>query len=866
MRFLELHADNFGPLKDQHFEMHSDVFVVVGQNEAGKSSFHAALESILYGFEASSRDKHPLAQFRPGQDLELRAKVQLDNSSILDVRRVLMTQGKLVVTDGEGQEVHKSSNNEALSSMQSVPRTLFQAVYSLTANDTDMQRDDVRGHIRELLLGETGLRGARPITQVRDKVDGDMQDLWREDQRGTPRSKDLRKKLKQARKEQRAAKQADRELREAKRELDGLGPQRETDQRRLGALRTELEELSFHREWHAYLAKQASVDLVDERLVDCPAEWKQEALSNPGELEKTRNKLAHQLTEPRERLNMEPCALSAAQELCIDKEAAIETVLGQVADRKDLLRTAHLAQQGLTESTRGLDENLRRLGADEHARKALAAFPLNTLRADADQWDAELEQFELDSMERAASPLWILGVLIGIGGAVLQGMQLGPAWASLSATVVGFGFAIICFLRPTHATNDAERPGLPMSSAGLLAGLGLQDEPIRSPQALSRIAEQLEDGQQHLASARGHMQDRKEALGELEALESAWKCLAGNLGVQAQDLEALPNELRQAIKLAQQAEREVTQDGHQRETARVQLRGLEPQWKTCDNKLQITRELLATAFPDMADLNQAFEAWDELGRKRVSAKDDQLRLQSNPYFARRSEHGELPTSSDPGELRLAIEALEESTKEQSVRIGELKQRLASDRTAHLARAEETIMALEAELQVTHEQRDELALLAQILKQAEANYRQENEPDVLNKAGEYLCAISQGRYTSLSYPPDDHGHPDEGCLQVHSVEDGLRDVAKPLSRGTQEQIYLALRLGTLDYLDDGREKLPLILDEALVHWDHDRRKSLYAVLETVAKKRQLVLFTCHESFATEVEDAMGARLIRLPERV
>ena len=51
------------------------------------------------------------------------------------------------------------------------------------------------------------------------------------------------------------------------------------------------------------------------------------------------------------------------------------------------------------------------------------------------------------------------------------------------------------------------------------------------------------------------------------------------------------------------------------------------------------------------------------------------------------------------------------------------------------------------------------------------------------------------------------------------------VGAPLSRGTREQIYLCLRLGTLDYLDRGRESLPLLLDEALVHWDAKRRQQL-----------------------------------------
>jgi uncharacterized protein YhaN len=870
VRFLELQVDNFGPLKNLQCEMHSDVFVVVGHNEAGKSSFHAALETILYGFEFSSREKHPLAQFRSGDDLEVRAKVQLDDQSTLSVRRVLMTQGKLEILDADGQVQHSSSNNEPLPVMQSVPRSLFQAVYSLTANDTDMQKDDVRVHIRELLLGETGLRGARPISTVRSEVERDMQALWRADLRGIPLSKDLTHKLKQAKKDKRAAKEIDRELREAKREFECLGLERDANQTRLIELRTQLEELSFHREWRAYQAKQASVDLIDTRLVNGPQEWTPEALSNPAELEKKLESIAKQLVGPRDRLTRPTQGMSADQALCLEREAAIETVLGQISDRKDLLRTQSLAQQGLLECTRALDECLHRMGAKNDARKTLGAFPVGTLQADADHWDANLEQFEVDSMEREASPYWILGAVVGVAGVVAQGVHLGPSWAALGATLLGFGLAIVCFLRPTRPSLHDPRPELPENSAELLKSLGLQDKSPRTPQLLSRIADQLAEGQRHLSEARKHLQTKKGALGNLETLEGEWRQLAETLGLTSTGMEALPSEFRQALKRAEQAKQYVKEDAHEREMAAGQCKVLQPQWDACEQKIEIARALLTTAFPDLADLNQAFAAWSELGRKRTSAEDDWVRLQASPSY--RAGH-EIPASgeagsshSDPQELRLAIEALEETTKVQSVRLGALEERLASDRTAHFARAGERVVELEAQLQDTQKSRDQLALLGRVLQTAEARYREKNEPDVLSKAGEYLREISQGRYTALVYPAGEDGNPNEGCLQVLSVTDGLRDVAKPLSRGTQEQIYLALRLGTLDYLDEGREKLPLVLDEALVHWDHDRRASLYAVLKNVAKKRQVILFTCHQSFATEVQEAMGARLIQLPNRM
>lgn len=72
----------------------------------------------------------------------------------------------------------------------------------------------------------------------------------------------------------------------------------------------------------------------------------------------------------------------------------------------------------------------------------------------------------------------------------------------------------------------------------------------------------------------------------------------------------------------------------------------------------------------------------------------------------------------------------------------------------------------------------------------------------------------------------------------------------------------LRLGTLDHLDAGRERLPLLLDEALVHWDEGRRQALYPLLARVAEVRQVVLFTCHPALAEEARERLGARVLEL----
>ncbi|MBT8337817.1 MAG: hypothetical protein KJO11_14525, partial [Gemmatimonadetes bacterium] len=92
-------------------------------------------------------------------------------------------------------------------------------------------------------------------------------------------------------------------------------------------------------------------------------------------------------------------------------------------------------------------------------------------------------------------------------------------------------------------------------------------------------------------------------------------------------------------------------------------------------------------------------------------------------------------------------------------------------------------------------------------------------------------------------------------------DGPREVAEPLSTGTREQVYLALRLALVAHLDEGGERLPLFFDEVFVNWDPERRERGLDLLVRTAAERQVFLFTCHPDWADRAV-ARGATRWRL----
>jgi uncharacterized protein YhaN len=156
------------------------------------------------------------------------------------------------------------------------------------------------------------------------------------------------------------------------------------------------------------------------------------------------------------------------------------------------------------------------------------------------------------------------------------------------------------------------------------------------------------------------------------------------------------------------------------------------------------------------------------------------------------------------------------------------------------------------------ERDRLALLESILARAEREFREEHQPDVLRRASDYFAKITDGRYRRIDVVDDD-----KGLLGV--TLDGRSEpieVGDPISRGTLDQIFLCLRLGMLDHLDEDRERLPLILDDALLRMDDQRRCAVYAVLRSMAPTRQVWILTCHRALADEVESNLKVTRIDL----
>ena len=232
--------------------------------------------------------------------------------------------------------------------------------------------------------------------------------------------------------------------------------------------------------------------------------------------------------------------------------------------------------------------------------------------------------------------------------------------------------------------------------------------------------------------------------------------------------------------------------------------------------------------------------------------------------------GETPVTVTPLARRLA-EACEATERLRATH------RLAADRRAGIAAKvdatarDRSTEALQAELaDVEHQlagQLDRRRLLERtglLLEETRLTVARDHQPPVLRDASHWLSRLTDGRHTAITTTID------EACLEVHD-RDG--NVCKPerLSRGTREQVFLALRLALVRDLQRHGVPLPLVMDDALVNFDDDRARSAARVLvEFVSDQpgeRQMLVFTCHAHVAEIFAEANAhVRSLSDPNRV
>jgi len=130
--------------------------------------------------------------------------------------------------------------------------------------------------------------------------------------------------------------------------------------------------------------------------------------------------------------------------------------------------------------------------------------------------------------------------------------------------------------------------------------------------------------------------------------------------------------------------------------------------------------------------------------------------------------------------------------------------------------------------------DGLTIAMTALKDANARLQERFSPELNALASQYLARLTGDAYSSLTLNRELEG-------TAQRAGDILPHSALYLSRGTADQLYLAVRLAICALCLE--EKPPIVLDDALAAFDDERLALALKLLKELAGEQQVLLFSC-----------------------
>jgi len=235
----------------------------------------------------------------------------------------------------------------------------------------------------------------------------------------------------------------------------------------------------------------------------------------------------------------------------------------------------------------------------------------------------------------------------------------------------------------------------------------------------------------------------------------------------------------------------------------------------------------------MEDWNNAVAAWDACYAARREASRAGSHYESLQALVKpvpEPEREDMLTQPEEETRQLLVDCTGELQRLQN-RMGQYQGRMEAlgERGALQKQLKQAVKRI-AKLESTY---TALVIAQETLTQARDELQRRFAPKITKRAQQFMSAMTDGRYSSITMDT-------EFGLRTSTEEENTLRNALWRSDGTMDQLYLSLRLAVAEVLTP---EAPLILDDALVRFDDERMKKTVAILEEMARQKQVILFSC-----------------------
>jgi len=894
MQIRDIHIEGFGHFRDRKVGgFRPGLNVIHGPNETGKTTLLELVRRVLFGFPDRRENTNFYGiQPGPGQGGRLSCVTQ-KGETIHISRQPGASGGAVIIGTGAGD----SSGDAVLAGyLGHASKDIFRNIFAFTIDELQsldsLSDKDTQGRLYGAGLGSLSLASAE------SEIEKMTQELFK------PRGSAQRIALAHKRIRELALKLQDIQ--------DGLGAydrkmgELDALRQRAGRLGQEIDELETRRH-----ALQTRVDLYPVALEGQKAEEELAALEEISDFpEQGLETLARHASEEKSlgqqigdlrgdlTLNEQRLAGLVVDQGLLGREAEILALKEATQEIRNALRDRPALERERDAASERIGENARQIGAhwDEarimnfpwtEADRAAVLKQQRELEAARAEMAAAREKLNYHREQMAAGRArhpHVPGGIAFLAWALLGGGAAGALWGlaageRLFALAMGLllaaGAGLLVLKRrakPPAQEDDPqenmlrERLRLAEQNAAELSGrwrgwlaekgLDAELEPADAERAAGLIREVRARIQE-----RDRISERIARMGEtLDGAARRVRTFFPASPPAADDVPARIQHLGQALDAARTGQREAaTLQGRIKEQE-DKLARLEK--RRAENQVELTRflELAGATGEEDFRRRQAVYARRRQLHSTIegSVRQIQARVGTGKAF---TEFSANLRSLVPGEVELDLERLSgELAARQNQKDG-LNQQIGEIQT-HIDQlaSSDDLLTLQAEMEMEKQKLRQLAgqwaagrIALAMLAAARGKYERERQPQVLVSAGSVLSTITGGKYVRVFKPMD-------GDLFIEDNEGGRLGILE-MSRGTREQLYLAMRLGLIEEYEKRAEPLPVIMDDVFINFDDARGERVVELLAEFARPRQVIVMTCH-SRSLEIYKKHGAHPVHL----
>ncbi len=907
-------VNRYGAFQERDWpELRPGLNLFIGPNEAGKTTLMMFLRGMFFGFSKSSYDSSDNSE--PGGSLRLRdAQGQewtLERSGRGRKARVLVS-GPQGVNQGE-------AGLRPL--LGDVSRPVYENIFAFSLKELQDLETLKQREVQHLLYSASLGLGPVSLRAVEDRLDKEVKALFIADKRAsTPEINQILAALARVRQEVQELERQPQQYQEWQAERERLAAEMEKlTQEEAAAKREALwldklhQALKVWEDWRLAQEALAALPRIDSFPEDGLARLER-IQADLAQVEEQLDRWGRELGNARveaARPGPDPRLLQAA--------AAIEG-LGEerlrFADRQEELRqleskwsaTRARLEERLTRLGPGWDENRLdsfhpslncQISIQEHQLRLEAAA--TAVRQAEDQYRLRQETLKekeaaKDKAEEAGILRGTTGVFVWVSAALGLVLALGAGAAYLWKSVdlarlltagagMSFAAALLSFWQLRAHRGRRLRELEEERQTALNFFNTAESHQDQEQQTLARLQEEwrawLQNASldpdlspagaaaflQEITAARGLLQEVQEFARAREELAVYLKGFTTRVGKVLSGLErspvtpdqvaSTPWELRQDLAAALKLQEYHQQLAQKIAETEKELVG----WENKKKHLQATLDQLLSAAGEQEEEGFRRRAALFAERRELTRKTRELaarlRLLAGEDAALERLQADL--------RRMAPEDLEERRRRAAVHLQNLKSRL-EEAFQHQGRLQNLIAGLEqadalsrallaeqtlaARLQDAARRWTVTTLSRHFLEQARRLFEAAYQPQVLRRASEYFALLTAGRYQRVMTPLEG-----ESFLVINRQDSHIPP--ERLSRGTSEQLYLALRFALIqEYSQEGRS-LPLILDDILVNFDPHRARQAVRLLQEMSHSHQLLLFTCHPHMLNLIQETLGS---------